>query len=389
MTYRDSPRASATPTHRSLLPPDRMPPGCQGTRGYSLGGSALPTHRAGRVNAVSSAGTRGVAQRSMVRSLSLDMGEGVVMAKARSAISRSPEMWLVAYYLARFGRPGQLPPASLQTDSWAEAYDLFFPALGDGREAAAFRNSLKNARDAFDAHVGTERVGWRDAKKAERPPGTLGAEATRILDQYRESSHEDVWQAIHAFVAAKSLSRTDSPKRTAAAGHGATSPSTELTLNDVLVPPPAPAPELRAGKTGVAAPAIRPVNDKEIKELGLAGERWVLELERQRLQAAGRSDLANKIIHSSVEQGDGLGYDILSWEADGQPRYIEVKTTRRDVRADFVITANEVDASSRNGERHHLYRVFNWSARPGVYILSGDLTNRLNLKPISWRAIPK
>lgn len=90
------------------------------------------------------------------------------------AQARSEEMQLVAYALARCGvaNPkggGDLPPSWLGTSSWKQAYAAFYEPLGDGRTLETFTNSLKNARDAFDAHVISNRIGWVDKKSGGKP----------------------------------------------------------------------------------------------------------------------------------------------------------------------------------------------------------------------------
>jgi hypothetical protein len=62
--------------------------------------------------------------------------------------------------------------------------------------------------------------------------------------------------------------------------------------------------------------------------LGKAGKEFVLEVEHARLWNSGKRSLAEKIEHISQTKGDGLGYDVLSFEGTGQERLIEVKTTR-------------------------------------------------------------
>ena len=64
------------------------------------------------------------------------------------------------------------------------------------------------------------------------------------------------------------------------------------------------------------------------QRLGKLGEEFAINFEKARLIAAGADSLADRIEHVSVEQGDGLGYDIRSFESDGADRFIEVKTTR-------------------------------------------------------------
>jgi hypothetical protein len=62
----------------------------------------------------------------------------------------------------------------------------------------------------------------------------------------------------------------------------------------------------------------------------------VLKHERERLDSAGRSDLASKALHIAELEGDGAGYDVRSFELDGTPRFIEVKTTRGGKQEDFT-----------------------------------------------------
>jgi 5-methylcytosine-specific restriction protein A len=96
-------------------------------------------------------------------------------------------MWLVSYFLAKFGEGGgrggkPAPPAELEVAGWADAYGLFFQALGEGRTQRTFANSLKNARDTFDSHLSVGRIGWRAGSgtggEREPQPLTRDAEAT-------------------------------------------------------------------------------------------------------------------------------------------------------------------------------------------------------------------
>lgn len=117
-------------------------------------------------------------------------------------VPRSEEMQLVAYALARCGeaRPdGQPsgPPKWLGVSTWKEAYELFFDALGDGRTQASFANSLKNSRDAFDAHLPSGRVGWVDrAGAAHRQDVMVG----RILAQWAHKSDDELRLAVQTIL---------------------------------------------------------------------------------------------------------------------------------------------------------------------------------------------
>src|SRR3546814_5982945 len=55
---------------------------------------------------------------------------------------------------------------------------------------------------------------------------------------------------------------------------------------------------------------------------GKAGEECVLHHARRRLSAAGRDDLADKVRWTCVQDGDGFGFDIRSFEADGREKMI-------------------------------------------------------------------
>lgn len=60
------------------------------------------------------------------------------------------------------------------------------------------------------------------------------------------------------------------------------------------------------------------------EKIGKEAEEFVLKTEKQRLNSLGRNDLAEKVKHLSMI-GDGYGFDILSYEANGTKKYIEVK----------------------------------------------------------------
>ncbi|MBK7638619.1 MAG: DUF3883 domain-containing protein [Bacteroidetes bacterium] len=58
------------------------------------------------------------------------------------------------------------------------------------------------------------------------------------------------------------------------------------------------------------------------------------------LKDNNKIDLAEKVRHISIEIGDGAGYDILSYEFNGDAKFIEVKTTQSNTKQ-FIITLNE------------------------------------------------
>ena len=60
----------------------------------------------------------------------------------------------------------------LNVDKWTNAYDLFYPLLGGGRDYDTFEHSLKNTRDKFDSHIDNTRRGWHKPDKVTPVPLT-------------------------------------------------------------------------------------------------------------------------------------------------------------------------------------------------------------------------
>ncbi|WP_063802306.1 DUF3427 domain-containing protein [Burkholderia cepacia] len=129
--------------------------------------------------------------------------------------------------------------------------------------------------------------------------------------------------------------------------------------------------------------------DARNRALGLEGELLVIEHEKAALIAAGRNDLANRVTHVSVVEGDGAGYDVRSFRPDGRDRYIEVKTTQGDAHTAFYISPNEIAFSVKNPEAYALYRLYQFdrnSQSAQAFVLEGDLTAQLSLSPMAYKA---
>jgi hypothetical protein len=110
-------------------------------------------------------------------------------------------------------------------------------------------------------------------------------------------------------------------------------------------------------------------------------------MEKERLSAAGREDLASKVVHVSKTEGDSAGYDVRSFTADGIVRYIEVKTTRGPADTRFFMSANEVEFSKMNGSSYALYRLYNFgkTRTADAYVLEGNVTTTLTLQATQFR----
>jgi hypothetical protein len=114
-----------------------------------------------------------------------------------------------------------------------------------------------------------------------------------------------------------------------------------------------------------------------------------MERERSRLIAAGRADLAEKVVHTALTEGDGAGFDISSYDPDGRPKFVEVKTTTGPKDTDFLISANEVRFSMTHPDSYEICRIFQYDARLNsgrCYSIRGDITRHFRLTPTEYRA---
>jgi hypothetical protein len=128
--------------------------------------------------------------------------------------------------------------------------------------------------------------------------------------------------------------------------------------------------------------------DAANRRLGKLGEQFVFDLERYRLRSAGRDDLAERVVWASQDIGDGLGFDIISFDdADDTERKLEVKTTGLGKFFPFYVTSNEVRCSEDIPQEYHLFRVFDFGREPRLYILHGSLRQLCQLDPVLYRAV--
>ncbi|MCB8924028.1 MAG: DUF3883 domain-containing protein [Ardenticatenaceae bacterium] len=88
---------------------------------------------------------------------------------------------------------------------------------------------------------------------------------------------------------------------------------------------------------------------------GLKGEQFVFEAEKKRLREYGRSDLAAQVRHVADEP---VGYDIASFQINGEALHIEVKTTRNRADYPFWLTNREYEVAQNESNAWTVYRVF-------------------------------
>ena len=122
------------------------------------------------------------------------------------------------------------------------------------------------------------------------------------------------------------------------------------------------------------------------RKLGYNGEEMVFQFEQQRLRQLDRSDLAKKVRWVSREDGDGAGYDILSFDPKGDERFLEVKTTVGSQTAPFYLTRNELSFSKERPKEFRICRLYDFSKVPKMFELAPPLDKLVRLEPLSFEA---
>lgn len=122
------------------------------------------------------------------------------------------------------------------------------------------------------------------------------------------------------------------------------------------------------------------------RELGKNGEKLVFDQERANLIKLERPDLARKIRWVSQEDGDGAGYDILSFDRAGKERLLEVKTTVGPNTTPFYITRNELSFSDERPDAFRLCRVFDFAKQPQMFELNPPLKDHVRLTALNFKA---
>ncbi|MGA7796969.1 MAG: DUF3883 domain-containing protein [Candidatus Acidiferrales bacterium] len=126
--------------------------------------------------------------------------------------------------------------------------------------------------------------------------------------------------------------------------------------------------------------------DYHNRSLGKAGEEFVVDLERHRLHGANRSDLARRVRWVADEDGDGAGYDVLSFDPAGSERLLEVKTTNGSAKTPFFITRNECALATERPADWRIYRVHMFAKSPRIFTIVPPLENAVSLSPQIWCA---
>jgi hypothetical protein len=109
-------------------------------------------------------------------------------------------------------------------------------------------------------------------------------------------------------------------------------------------------------------------------------------VERRQLAKLQRSDLSERVRWISDEDGDGAGYDILSFDASDRERLIEVKSTNGGANTPFFLSRNEYETAAAHAESWRLYRVHLFAQTPRIFTISPPLLASVHLRTETWRA---
>jgi len=126
----------------------------------------------------------------------------------------------------------------------------------------------------------------------------------------------------------------------------------------------------------------------ESRKVGDAGERAVLLYEKEKLKKAQRSDLA-EAVRWHPEHGEFPGWDITSYEINGDKIYIEVKATVGKSVSAVDLTANEWLAAVQENSRYHIYLVTEaLSTKPSIEVVKNPSDyvkqGKLEINPIVY-----
>lgn len=130
--------------------------------------------------------------------------------------------------------------------------------------------------------------------------------------------------------------------------------------------------------------------DARNRNLGKAGESLVYEHERRRLQLLGRKDLSESVRWVARDDGDGYGFDILSFSGKGdvasQELWLEVKTTNGSASTPFYLTWNELRVSKERPDAFRIFRLYDFRLQARAFCLAPPLDKELTLTPTIFRA---
>ena len=131
----------------------------------------------------------------------------------------------------------------------------------------------------------------------------------------------------------------------------------------------------------------RPVSSYRNIANGREGEDFVLKKEQERVSKF--NPILSKLIMPYYKMGRNLGYDILSYNEEGQCVYIEVKTTKAERKNSVLLTYNEREKAEKlfeQGEKYQVHCIDNWGRPTQTYEIFdyGELRDKSKMVPTEY-----
>ena len=126
--------------------------------------------------------------------------------------------------------------------------------------------------------------------------------------------------------------------------------------------------------------------------IGELGEEYILKKEKEKLENMGLKKYSDNITHTS-KNSDSFGYDIISYFENGNPKYIEVKTTTDNHRTPFYFSETELSAM-KTLDNYFIYRLYNFSIekrKGNLFVIDckKDIEKYFSLEALSYKVKPK
>jgi hypothetical protein len=146
-------------------------------------------------------------------------------------------------------------------------------------------------------------------------------------------------------------------------------PETKVSLTDFHLRP-APRKISKSKDTQSNKGSFR--RSKKSDKIGKLGEEFVYNYEVKSLQESGNLELASKVVwHRDDPLNRTPGWDITSYDAQGNLKYIEVKSTEGDSINEILLTRNEVEKLNQESlaKSYYIYLVTDITGKPGIEVL--------------------
>jgi hypothetical protein len=159
-------------------------------------------------------------------------------------------------------------------------------------------------------------------------------------------------------------------------------PSSDIVISDDSIV----AYEQSKPKFSISEERFRAIQ-KTREQIGLAGENWVVDYEKNSLINSGHNELADKVERIS-QTNISVGFDVLSYEFKGAKKFIEVKTTALS-KLEFFLSSNELDVAKEYKSRYWIYflsEIYGIPRLAKIHNPAIQVGKALSLTPTNYRA---